>query len=213
MDFVVTEAGIYSGGGAPLARLDVAAAAAEAKALLARRGLPRQRPVAGPEAGGYASPACSAHEIAPDYFGAVPPLSAAELIALLNVLLEAERAGAKVLAAFLDDYPRDTPAWRQLAAVQRDEAQNCAILIDLVKKLGGSPSAATGDFLGKALAVEGRAARLQFLNRGQGWVARKIGEALPNVREDAVRAALSAMRESHLFNIEQCEALAETLDA
>ena len=53
-----------------------------------------------------------------------------ELARLLNTLLEAERAGAKVLAAFLDDYARDAPAWRQLAAVQRDEATNCAILIE-----------------------------------------------------------------------------------
>jgi 5-formyltetrahydrofolate cyclo-ligase len=211
MDFVVTDAGIYRGGGTPLQRLDATAASAEAKSLLARRDLPRRRgPV--PDAGGYASPACSAHEIAPDYFGTVPPLSAAELIDLLNVLLEAERAGAKVLAAFLDDYQRDTPAWRQLAAVQRDEAQNCVILSDLVKKLGGTPSAKTGDFLGKALAVEGRVARLQFLNRGQGWVARKIGEALPQVQQDFARAALSAMSESHLLNIEACDALAETLE-
>jgi 5,10-methenyltetrahydrofolate synthetase len=212
MDFIVTEVGIYRGGGRPLALLDAAAAAAEAKSLLAQRGLPRQRgatPVT--ESGGYASPACSAHEIAPDYFGTVPPLSAAELTELLNVLLEAERAGAKVLAAFLDDYPRDTPAWRSLAAVQRDEAKNCAILIDLVKKLGGKPSEATGDFLGKALAVQGKAARLAFLNRGQGWVARKIGEALPQVQQDFARAALSTMRESHLLNIEACDALAETL--
>jgi 5,10-methenyltetrahydrofolate synthetase len=213
MDFIVTEAGVYRGGGAPLMLLDTAAAAAEAKLLLARRHLPRQRPHgAVPEAGGYASPACSAHEIAPDYFGTVPPLSAAELVELLNVLLEAERAGAKVLAAFLDDYTRDTPAWRQLAAVQRDEAQNCVILADLVKKLGGMPSAATGEFLGKALAVEGRLARLQFLNRGQGWVARKIGEALPQVQQDFARTALSAMRESHQLNIELCDALAETLE-
>ena len=163
--------------------------------------------------GGYSSPACYAHEFAPDYFGESPMMPAEEVVVLLNVLLEAERAGAKVLAAFLDDYERDTPAWRQLAAVQRDEAKNCAILTDLIRRLGGVPSAATGDFLDKALAVEGRAARLQFLNRGQGWVARKIAEALPNVKEDFVRSALSAMHESHLLNIEACEALRETLHA
>jgi 5,10-methenyltetrahydrofolate synthetase len=214
MDFIVTEAGIYRGGGTPIARLDAAAAIAEAKSLLARRELPRARAVAPvQEGGGYASPACSAHEIAPDYFGTVPPLSPAELVELLNVLLEAERAGARVLAAFLDDYQRDTPAWRQLAAVQRDEAKNCVILSELVKKLGGTPSAATGDFLGKALAIEGRLARLQFLNRGQGWVARKIGEALPQVQQDYARVALSAMRDSHLLNIEACDALAETLES
>jgi 5-formyltetrahydrofolate cyclo-ligase len=215
MDFVVTEAGAWRAGGASLALLGAEGCAAEAKSLLERRGLPRQRTQAQPvpQAGGYASPACSAHEIAPGYFGTVPPMQAEEEIGLLNMLLEAERAGAKVLSAFLDDYQPDTPAWRQLAAVQRDEAKNCAILADLIRRLGGAPSTATGDFLGKALAVEGRAARLQFLNRGQGWVARKIAEALPNVKEDFVRSALAAMHESHLLNIEACEALGETLHA
>jgi 5-formyltetrahydrofolate cyclo-ligase len=214
MDFVVTEAGAMRAGSANLAPLDAEECAVEARALMGRRGLPRQRSQARTTSeSGYASPACSAHEIAPGYFGTVPPLSAEEVIGLLNVLLEAERAGAKVLADFLNDYERDTPAWRQLSIVQRDEAKNCAILIDLIRRLGGVPSAATGDFLGKALAVEGRAARLQFLNRGQGWVARKIAEALPGVKEDFVRDALSAMHESHLLNIEACDALAETLHA
>src|SRR5688572_8299428 len=154
----------------------------------------------------YSSPACYAHEFAPEYQEKVPAMPAAELVGLLNLLLEAERAGARVLAAFLGDYERDTPAWRQLAAVQRDEARNCAILIDLIRRVNGAPSAATGDFLGKALAVEGRATRLQFLNRGQRWVARKISEALPRVEQEFVRDALLAMHESHLLNIEACDA-------
>ncbi len=140
-------------------------------------------------------------------------MPAAELLALLNVLLEAERAGAKVLAAFLDGYEQGTPAWKQLSAVQRDEAKNCAILMDLIRRVNGAPSAATGDFLGKALAVQGRVERLRFLNRGQKWVARKISEALPQIGENFMRGALSAMLESHLFNIEGCDALIETLEA
>lgn len=161
----------------------------------------------------YSSPACYAHEITPDYFGESPTMPAAELVGLLNVLLEAERAGAKVLAAFLNDYERDTPAWRQLAAVQRDEAKNCVILMDLIRRVNGTLSAATSGFLGKALAVEGKVARLHFLNRGQKWVARKISEALPRLEQDFVRDALFAMQESHLLNIEVCDALAETLEA
>ena len=140
-------------------------------------------------------------------------MPATELVGLLNTLLEAERAGARVLAAFLNDYERDTPAWRQLAAVQRDEAKNCAILLDLIRRINGTPSVATGDFLGKALATEGKVARLQFLNRGQRWVARKINEALPHLEQDFVCGALFAMQESHLLNIEACDALAETLGA
>ncbi len=219
MDFIVTEAGIYRAGGWELALLDTAECAAQATALMEKRGLPRQgRPAPGaataaPTPGGYSSPACYAHEIAPDYFGESPAMPAEELVGLLNTLLEAERAGARVLVAFLHDYPGDSPAWRQLAAVQRDEAKNCAILIDLIQRMNGTPSAATGDFLGKALAVKGRAARLRFLNRGQQWVARKIGEALPRVEQKPVRDALHAMHESHLLNIEACDALLETLEA
>ena len=161
----------------------------------------------------YSSPPCYAHEIASDYYGESPAMTTEELIGLLNMLLEAERAGARILAAFLDDYERDTPAWRWLAAIQRDEAENCMILIDLIRHVNGAPSQVTGDFLGKALAVEGKVARLQFLNRGQEWVARKIGEALPCLEQGFVRDALSAMQESHLLNIEACHAWMETLEA
>ena len=126
-------------------------------------------------------------------------------------LLEAERAGAKVLAEYLNAFPRDGVPWRQLEKVQRDEARNCAILIDLIRRLHGTPSAATGEFLGKALAIKGNVERLKFLNRGQGWVARKIREALPDIQEPNVQRALSQMYESHLLNIEACDALIETL--
>jgi len=100
-------------------------------------------------------------------------LTVAELAALLNTLLEAERAGAKVLTAFLDEYPRESPAWKQLREVQHDEADNCARLTQAIRDAGGVASHATGDFLDKALAIQGRVPRLAFLNRGQAWVARK----------------------------------------
>lgn len=157
------------------------------------------------------SPPCYVHEFAPAH-DRKPPMAVEELVGLLNTLLEAERAGARALAALLNDYERDTPAWRQLAAVQRDEARNCAVLIDLIRRLNGTPSAATGAFLEKALAVSGRIARLRFLNRGQQWVARTIHEALPRLEQDFVHGALFAMQEAHLLNIELCDALVEVLE-
>jgi 5-formyltetrahydrofolate cyclo-ligase len=210
MDFVVTESGIYRAGGEPLATLEPDVSVAEAQALMAARKNTRAPATAqrGPE---YSSPACYAHEVAPDYFGSPPVMRTDEIIALLNTLLEAERAGAKVLAEYLNAFPRDSVPWRQLEKVQRDEATNCAILIDLIRRLHGTPSAATGEFLGKALAIKGNIERLKFLNRGQGWVARKIREALPDIQEPNVQRALSQMYESHLLNIEACDALAETL--
>lgn len=130
-----------------------------------------------------------------------------ELAELLNTLLEAERAGAKVLAAFLDEYPRESAAWIQLQEVQQDEAKNCSILIDSIRSLGKMPSSSVGEFFNKALAVRGRAARLKFLNRGQGWVARKIAEALPRIPQGPIHEMLLDMRSSHLANIEACDAL------
>ena len=163
---------------------------------------------------GHSVPASHMHELAEDRSAAPQAMTVEELSRLLNKLLEAERAGAKVLAAFLDDYERDTPAWRQLVAVQRDEATNCAILIDLIQRVnGGEPSHETGDFFGKALAVQGKAARLRFLNRGQQWVARKISDAVPRVEQGFVRGALVAMQDSHLLNIEACDALIQTFEA
>ena len=49
--------------------------------------------------------------------------------------------------------------------------------------------------------------RLQFLNRGQAWVERRIAEALPRITDARVRRALEAMRISHVANIAACEAL------
>jgi hypothetical protein len=162
---------------------------------------------------GYSSPPCYAHEIAPDYFEEPPMMSAEEIVRFLNTLLEAERAGAKLVAAFLSEHEPHTPAWKRLADVQRDQAKNCAILIDLIERMSGTASAATGDFLRKALAVQGKAARLQLLNRAQSWVARKINEALPYMEQGFVRGPLFAMQESQLLNIEACEELAKTLEA
>jgi len=129
------------------------------------------------------------------------------LLQLLNSLLEAERAGAKVIAAYLAEYDPASAAGSKLLEVQRDEARNCVILMDLIRAQGGTPSAATGSFLEKALAVQGRSERLAFLNRGQAWVARKIAEALPQLPAGPLHTALAEMQVSHVDNIEACDRL------
>ena len=134
-------------------------------------------------------------------------MSRDELVSLLNTLLEAERAGAKVLAEFLNDYEVQSKAWLKLRQVQRDEANNCVILMRLISGLDAIPSKATGDFVAKALAVRGNAERLTFLNRGQGWVARTIRDQLPRIPHGSVRDALTEMHDSHLANIKACDAL------
>lgn len=134
-------------------------------------------------------------------------MSPSELGALLNTLLESERAGAKALAAFLHMPGLPAPARATLLSVQRDEAINCAVLMDLLSTLGQEKSGATGPFLEKALAVSGLGARIEFLNRGQAWVERRIEEALPRIEDPHVREELEAMRASHAENIAACAAL------
>lgn len=124
---------------------------------------------------------------------------------LLNTLLEAERAGAKLLAAYLDELPPDADAWAWLAFIQRDETSNCSVLIHLLLEEGFDISPAVGAFYRKGLAISGWKQRLTFLNRGQQWVADYIAAALPRLREAGGRRLLQAMYESHIANIALCE--------
>jgi nitronate monooxygenase len=124
-----------------------------------------------------------------------------ELTVFLNELIEAERAGARVtLESARNAGPG--PLAELMRSVQRDEARWCAMLVRHVKALGESPSAETGAFYGKAMAVVDLRERIAYLNRGQGWVVRKLQEMLPRVSSDALRADLSEMLRSHEVNIE-----------
>ena len=134
-------------------------------------------------------------------------MSAEEYGAFLNELLETERAGAKLLAAYVDELPPQSSLWRALRQVQRDEAHNCAVLIHLLLNAEVAPSSAVGDFYERGLALRKWSERLEFLNRGQAWVAKRIAAALPRVPELGAKAALRTMHELHLANIDLCKEL------
>ncbi|TAK51595.1 MAG: hypothetical protein EPO27_02540 [Betaproteobacteria bacterium] len=140
-------------------------------------------------------------------------LSRDGLVAFLNVLLEAERAGARTLAEWLDELDPGAESWAPLRAAQRDEARNCALLIELLIAEGAKPSLATGEFHRRAKALRGWEARLRFLNRGQAWVERSIAETLPRVHDASVKQVLAAMRDSHRANIEVCGCLLDAMQA
>jgi len=167
-------------------------------------------PAAPAEGAEFASPACYAHEVDPNYMMAPPPIPADELLALLNSLLEAERAGAKTISFYLRDLPAG-PARDALAAVGVDEGRYVAMLRHLITRLGGTPSPATGSFFDKAQKIDGLRDRLAFLDRGQGWVARKLEETLPRLRDAEARAALDEMCRTHRDNIRRCGELAQHL--
>jgi hypothetical protein len=149
---------------------------------------------------GYSSPPCSLHELDVSYLGY---LAADEVLALLNELIEAERAGAKVVGR-LGETATDDNVATTLRAVAKDEARFCAMLRRHVARLGGTPSRKTGLFHDKVMALEGIGPRIELLNRGQGWVARKLREALPRIHDDALRRDLQEMLTVHERNIQRC---------
>jgi hypothetical protein len=124
----------------------------------------------------------------------------AELITFLNELLEAERAGARVTLESARAAGRG-PMAELMRTIQRDEARWCAMLVGHIKALGEVPSPKLGAFFGKAMAIPDLPERITFLNRGQGWVVRKLREMLPRVRSDQLHADLSEMLRAHEANI------------
>jgi hypothetical protein len=146
----------------------------------------------------YASPACSLRDADDDAFLGYAAKS--ELIAFLNELLEAERAGARVTLETAKA-AGDGPIAELMRRIQKDEARWCGMLHRHLERLGAAPSAKVGAFYGKAMAIADLGERIAFLNRGQGWVVRKLREMLPQVRDDALRAELADMLRSHEANI------------
>ena len=148
------------------------------------------------------SPACLAHEADDAYMGFA---GRTELAAFLNELLEAERAGTGV-ALKSAEAAGGTVLAGLLRDIHRDEARWCAMLLKQLRALGEPASTKVGAFQEKALAIGNLAERIAFLNRGQGWVVRKLREMLPKVRDDALHRDLSDMLRSHEENIARANA-------
>ena len=123
-----------------------------------------------------------------------------EMLVALNELLEAERAGARVAM----ETARDMPPCALTTLVQdvhEDEVRWCSMLMRTIKALEGTASSATGAFWGKAMAISDLEQRVNFLNRGQAWVVRRLEVLIPRVQDAQVRTDLGAMLEAHRRNI------------
>ena len=143
------------------------------------------------------SPACSMHEADDVYMGYA---GKDELTAILIELLEAERAGVRV-AHESALTARGGALGELMLAIEKDDARWCAMLAGHLRMLGQLPSSKLGAFYEKALAISDLGERIAFLNRGQGWVVRKLRELLPRVRDNSLHTDLSEMLRSHEANI------------
>lgn len=160
-----------------------------------------------PPARPYSSPACFIQEAESTYLGY---MSDGELVEFLNALLESERAGKKMAQASLAASP-SAAATSFLDGVRRDQARHGAMMIRFIRKLGGSPSRRVGAFYDEAMAIEGLAERLTFLNCNQRRYVRRLKELLPRIRDDLIHSALKAMLGAHEAKVARCEALITSL--
>jgi nitronate monooxygenase len=152
------------------------------------------------------SPVCYAAQADDAYMGYA---TVDELAGELNILLEAERAGARVAARLVADAP-DAEFNALAKVIHADEVKWCKALFHALVELNVEPSAKVGGFYESAMAVEGAEARLAFVNRGQGWVVRKLRALVPRIRDEALHATLREMLEAHVRNIDSAnEALAQ----
>ncbi|TAK81462.1 MAG: hypothetical protein EPO20_25545 [Betaproteobacteria bacterium] len=125
-------------------------------------------------------------------------------------MLESERAGAKALVVFMDDFARNDPHWKVLRRIHEDEAHNCALIGKLIEKRGAPYSHATGEFYAKAVAAKGRRERVELLAKGLRWAVRKFEAELPKLDAEEQKV-FALMRDSHLRSIAACESLLRSL--
>ncbi|MHB9797400.1 nitronate monooxygenase [Pseudomonas sp. MT3] len=120
----------------------------------------------------------------------------ADLIDWLQELLRAERAGARVM----QDSSRQTEdpqLLRRLHELHLGEAESCRRLRRSLERLGAEPGHELGAFHAKAMSIDDLAERLRFIARGQRWVARRLAERLPHIRQAWLREELRAVLRLH----------------
>ncbi|MGE4335152.1 MAG: DUF6306 domain-containing protein [Pigmentiphaga sp.] len=159
---------------------------------------------------GLASPVCYANEREDDHTAeALQP----QILARLDELLEAERAGARLTLRTAAELP-DASLRELIDLVHHDEVKWCSMLARHIRNLQGIPSTRTGAFYDKAIGIGDLPERLAFLNRGQGWVVRKLRELIPMVADPGIVRELGEMLDAHRANIDKLNVrLAQGRDA
>ena len=117
------------------------------------------------------------------------------------MLLEAERAGVKVLGELVSQ-TQDRQFLALLKKIMRDEGVNCRILIALIHDLDAEPSNKTGAFVEKVQALDSLEEKIDLLIRGQAWVARKIEEFRFRLPAGSPYLFMEAIKVQHQENVD-----------
>ncbi len=160
-------------------------------------------------AAGYSSLPCLLHELDSSYLGYS---SREEVLALLNLLLESERAGARG-ARQISKRCSNARVRTVLREIAGDEARFCAMLCHHITRLGDTPSRRTGALRGKLAEAGALDDQIALLNRGQGWVVHRLRDAIPRIADDLLRADLQEMLEAHEQNMGRCAQLSHRPEA
>ncbi len=124
-----------------------------------------------------------------------------KLEALLNQLLEAERAGHEVLEVMARETanPEIKALFTNFTEI---EVGDVSVLEGLIRLHGGTPSLQTGDFVEKVLRLPSFQEQIELLSHGQAWVARKVEQVLALSPPPEVAAFLKEMANRHRHNME-----------
>ena len=134
--------------------------------------------------------------------------TAGSAVEFLNRILEAERAGVKVLNDLIPKIGSDRR--RALARkFLRDEGMNCQILKTIIENAGGEASKDTGDFVQKVESLPGIDEKMDLLVKGQEWVAKQIRKNRDTMMNISEAMLLEAMKIQHEENV---DALKEIID-
>jgi len=129
-----------------------------------------------------------------------------ETVDILNRLLEAERAGVKVLGALVPGI--SDPRLQEMAKrFLRDEGMNCQILKTMIENTGNTVSQRTGDFVQKIEALQILEEKLELLVKGQEWVAKQIRRSRAPGMKVSDRLLLESIRIQHEENVDALKEL------
>ena len=128
-----------------------------------------------------------------------------ELETILNHLLEAERAGHRLLDAMSQE-TSNLQLKSLFAHFTEVEVGDVSVLEGLIRLHGGTPSTKVGDFVDRVLSLDSLHDQINLLSRGQAWVARKVEQALALNPPPDITAFLKEMANRHRHNMEWARA-------